>query len=194
MNFSSDLSLSRFHTLPVIGNDEPTLSMVKAARVYAVGKQEIPMGRLCSATMRDLYKILTEELAVAFISENDVFITRKDIACPKGMKKVAVEDLALSFDMPVVRIGIANYLLNEVLPCVSPSTACAWSVEFLTDFDTLLSIPIRNKGTKYMETYNFRNLHHRICVRQLDKAQLDVILAGAPHYKSLIEMFQYNSK
>lgn len=190
MDFS-DLNLSRFQTLAQVGrNEPPTLAMVRCTRLYGLGPEDVPKGRIDAAAMRDLYQLLVRTPTAAFISEKEVFVTRKEVVCPRDMKKVAVEELLLSIEVPVVRQGVLEFLLNEVLPYVCPRTTDAWSLEFLLDFDRLLSLPVKNRAGEYAENYNFRNLKHRICASKLSPDQLGMIRQRAPRYVELIKVFQ----
>lgn len=186
------LSLNRLETLPdpFITNQQPSFNMVRSSRLYTCSAEDVPENPH-SESLRDLYKILVENKSYAFVSEDKVFVTSKRVQQPRDMKKVAVEDLIPSFKIPVVRCGIADFLLNEVFPTVSPCSAQRWSTNFLIDFDRLLSIEVENQGTSdMMKTYNFRNLHHRICTRFMDKSEIEHTRAKLPHYSTLLDLFQ----
>lgn len=168
----------------------PSMDMVRSTRLYACQEEDIPKGVLCPTSMRTLYSILVESKANAFISKEKVFVTKKNIARPRDLKQVAVEDLCPSFELRKVRIGICDFLLNEVFPTVCPMSASQWSLEFLVDFDNLLNIPINNQCAEVMRTFNFRSLKHRICMKHLNSSETKYIKTRLPLYAPLLEVFQ----
>ena len=55
--------------------------------------------------MRDVFKLVRD--ARAFIGDgNVVFVTRKKVTVPKGLKRVPVEELLMSIEMTEVRAAV----------------------------------------------------------------------------------------
>ena len=190
MNQATPLSLSRFETLPFYGTEKPSISMLRSTRMYGIQNEDIPAAEVTPEALRDLYSLVVGKPCKAFISEECVFVTQKNPFCPADMKEVAVDGLFTSYGVEVVRAGLTEYLLNEVIPKVSPCDATRWSFEFLCEFDRLLSIPVKNPGTTFMETYNFRNLRHRICTKRLTDGEIALVDAAFPQYRDLLNLFQ----
>lgn len=188
---SSDFSpLARLPTLrDSVFNEPPSIQMVKGTRLYACQEEDVPC-HVTPTAMRDLYTIVLDRKASAFISKSDVFVTCKDISVPRDMKKVAVEDIFPSFEMMMVRRALCDFMLNEVFPCVAPSDSSKWSLEFLMDFDRILNIPVSNQNAVMMKTYNFRNLRHRISTKALTAKEVTFLRNRLPKYTELLDMFQ----
>ena len=187
-----DMRLSRFPTLEKVRsfNDPPTADMIRSTRLYACTSDDIPAFPVAPPAMRTLFKILTDSRALAFIEKDQVLVTAKDVVTPAKMKKVAIEDLFPSFELPMVRKGICDFLLNEHFPAVDPMGAYQWSLEFLVEFDRILNIPVTNRNAVMMKNYNFRCLRHRISVKQLKPEDITYIKSTLPKYTPLLDMFQ----
>ena len=164
----------------------PTLNMVKSQRLYCCSEKEIPHS-VSPATMRDIFLLVND--ARAFIGEgNLVFVTKKRIVVPAGLKRVPVDQLLISFEVPEVKIGFCDFLLNEVFPCVSKEEVEKWHLDFLVDLDRILSIPMENE---FGETgYNFRTLRNRVCTKYMTGPECEKVLKAVPEISTLIRIFQ----
>ena len=188
---SSDFSpLARLQTLNDCSfKQPPTLDMVRSMRLYACQDEDVPSKKLAPAAMRDLYKTVMERKAVVFISKENVFVTAKEVSTPQDMKKVAAEDVFPSFEMPMVRRALCDFILNEVLPVMSPCDATKLSLDFLVEFDRILNVPINNQHGVLMKTYNFRNLRHRLCTKLLTATEVAYVRNRLPKYTPLLDLF-----
>ena len=171
--------------------ESPTLNMVRSQRLYSCSEADLPQ-TIGPTAMRDLFKLVRD--ARAFIGEgNAVFVTRKKVTVPKGLKRVPVEELLMSIEMPEVRTAVCEFVLNEVLPQLAPDEASLLSIDFLMELDRLLSIPLENAFGEIMTSYNFRSLKHRLCTTRVPQTDCERIAARLPHYTSILALFQdYN--
>ena len=186
--------LPSFETLqtPMAFDSKPTLRMIRSARFYNLTELDLPAtDSLSCATIRELFNLFVENKAIAFVNDEDIFVTTKKILCPKKMKEVAVEDLFLQVKQDRVFNAIANCLLNEILPCVSSLVTDKWTIDFLVDLDIILSISIENNSvSKYNKNYNFRSLRHRIMTQKLKQFEIWKVEQCLSKYNNVIENFQ----
>lgn len=168
--------------------ERPSLAMVRGARVLKA--EGMLPAELYPATMRDVFRTMVEFNVCCFINENDVFVTMKTVIEPQGMKRVDITDLAPSMQLPVVRDEICTFFLNELLPVVQPEDVAKWSLEFLIDFDKVLSLKISSTVRLGMKNHNFRTLKHRIMTQKLSGDDIALVQNMAPHMNELLALFQ----
>lgn len=184
------MALNLLPTLHSINSSDvsPSLNMVRSQRLYTCSPLDVA-GPLGPDSMRDIFKLVRD--ARAYIGEaNQVFVTKKKITVPRGLKRVPVQELLVSMEMPEVRMAISEYLLNEVFPQLGPDEATEWSLDFLIELDPLLSIPLENAYGEILTSYNFRTLKHRICTRRLSRLECSKIMERTPGYSTLLKLFQ----
>lgn len=184
------MALKLLPTLHSINSTDvcPSLNMVRSQRLYTCSAADIN-GRLGPCSMRDIFSLVRS--ARAYIGENNqVFITKKKIIVPRGLKRVPVEELLISIDMIEVRTALCDFLLNEIFPHLSPDEATEWSLDFLIEMDPLLSIPLENAYGEILTSYNFRTLKHRICTKQLSRSDCSKIMDKTSGYLNILRIFQ----
>lgn len=183
------MDLHLLPTLRSVSAESPTLNMVRAQRLYSCSEEDIPQ-TVSPAAMRDVFELVSGDVRAFIGKGNTIFVTRKKIAVPLGLKRVPVEELLLSIDMPEVRLAVCDFILNEVLPQVAPDQPPRWSLDFLIEFDRILSIPIENAFGDVLSSYNHRTLKHRLCTRALSAADCERVAARLPQYAPILAMFQ----
>lgn len=168
--------------------ERPTLNMVRSQRVFCCDDKDLP-GVFRGPTMRDLFRLCKE--ARAFIgTDNRVFVTRKNIMPPVGLKRVAVEELFLSMELPEVKVAICDFLVNEALPVMKQEEAEALSLDFLIQLERILGLEVVEGA---QSRFNFRTLRHRVCTRKLSLKECNEVQNAWPEYMNLLAVFQeYN--
>lgn len=180
--------MNGLHLLPSLQPtllERPNLSMVRSQRVFCCDSKDLP-STFRAATMRDLFKLCKE--ARAFIGpDSRVFVTSKNIMPPVGLKRVAVQELFLSMELPEVKVAVCDFLINEVFPVMKQEEAEALSLDFLIQLERILGLEVEQAT---QSRFNFRTLRHRICTRELSAKECDDVHYAWPEYADLLVSFQ----
>lgn len=191
-----------------------TMNMVRSQRLYCWTNPDDWNIPIHPAALRDLFGIVANHKAHAFFVDgffdgsNEakqkpfVFLTARSIGPPLGYKRICWSRLGPHMDTSNetgrwIILAAVEFLANEALEEIYYTEVNNLSVQFLATFDDVLRIETSdNRGSnaisrKYLTSYNFRTLRHRIMTMPLSASEIDWLRENhAEKTEHLLRLFQ----
>jgi hypothetical protein len=143
--------------------------------------------------------IITRENASILITEDERFLITKQplpsIAyatdTPRRFRAGLSPDVYIENNAFVS--AFASFLLVEICPIMSPVDSAILPIEFLDDFDDVLSLSVQNQNSQVLSLYNHRSLKNRIITSGISKEELAILSPKAREkYREVLQTFQKN--
>jgi hypothetical protein len=152
---------------------------------------------LSKTSKRWVCLIITRENASILITDDDEFLITKQplpsiahAGATRTRFKAGLSPECYIEDNAFIS-AFASFLLVEICPIMSPVDSASLPIEFLDDFDDVLSTCVQNSNSQVLSLYNHRCLKNRLITSNIPKEQLALLSSRSKEkYRSLIQTFQ----